>query len=626
MTPLHAQARALAEAGIKVFPCVEDGKQPATTHGFQDASADLAQIDAWWGENPNYNVALSPEDAGWAVIDIDPGGEASWIEALQQSGGYEPTYEVQTPRGGRHIYFAGTLPSTAGKLGSHVDTRGVGGYVLVPPSIVNGKPYEVAYDRPVVELPGWIESRLATRATKFEGDDGATDAPANLARGRDYLRDLVERGDIAISGRGGNNRTYQLFAFLKSLGISREVSLRQVLAPGGWNDHCEPPWSNVEIEAISVNAYRYGQNAAGADGVEGDAAESFGNTEAFREAMKASNTVKPSRYRLMSAADFDNEPEPKWIVQDLIPDDSIVLWIGPSQSFKSFLLLDVMLGVATGRATFGSTPAAGPVLYGAIEDLRNIGKGRRRAWQHKHEIASDPLENFRGSQVPFIGMPGDFDDWLAQIKAWLGDRKLKLLAIDTAGKTLAGLNENESGTVRTFHQMCDRLREEFGCSVVAIHHSGKDAERGARGSTAWQADFDSVIETIRPDKSLLNVEVVVRKHKNAPDGKRWTFKGHTLAGSLVFSATTPTEHREAEENSDFFAPSKIGRALVAAGAAFRQKAITTPELWTKLGGALGDEAGVRKLEKFAKNILKPYCYNDDGILYWWFNPAPGGAA
>ena len=49
-------------------------------------------------------IALCPEDAGWCVIDIDPGGEASWIEAITKEGGHEPTYEVGTPRGGRHLW------------------------------------------------------------------------------------------------------------------------------------------------------------------------------------------------------------------------------------------------------------------------------------------------------------------------------------------------------------------------------------------------------------------------------------------------------------------------------------------------------------------------------------------
>jgi hypothetical protein len=623
-TPLHEQARRFAEAGIKIFPCVPDGKAPATTNGFKDASDDPQQIEAWWTENPNYNIALCPEDAGWCVIDIDPGGEASWIEATTKEGGHEPTYEVGTPRGGRHLYFKGSIPSSASKLGAHVDTRGVGGYVLVPPSMVGGKSYGVTNDRDIAICPGWIATRLAQGNRKFEGDDGPVDTASSVARANDYLGGLVRRGDVAISGHGGNSRTYKVFAFLRSLGVSGATALGLVLEH--WNPACQPPWPVEEILPIRDHAYQYGQNAAGADDVTASAADAFGKTDAFKQAM-AANKLQQSRYRLMSAKDFDEEPDPKWIVEGLIPDDSIVLWMGPSQTYKSFMLLDLMLGVATGKETFGCTPEPGPVLYGALEDLRNIGKVRRRAWQMARGLEGDALDNFRGSDVPYLGMTQDEEaTWHEEIRTWLNGRKLKLCAIDTASKVLAGLNENDGTSVRAFYAFCSRLRDAFGCTVIAVHHSGKDVERGARGSGAWTADFDSVIETIRPDKKLMNVEVTVRKHKNTEDGKRWTFKGSKLAGSLVFNPSTPAEHREAEEAADPFAPTKIGRALSDAKAHSRNAALTSAMLWQKLGGIVGDEAGVRKLDKLSKTTLKAYVEHDGSTCWWWYDSSPGGSA
>lgn len=623
-TPLLDQARRFAEAGIKIFPCVPDGKAPATENGFKDASDDPAQIEAWWTANPNYNIALCPEDAGWCVIDIDPGGEASWIEATVKEGGHEPTYEVGTPRGGRHLYFKGSIPSSASKLGAHVDTRGVGGYVLVPPSVVGGKSYGVTNDRDIAIVPGWIATRLAQSNRKFDGEEGPTDTASAVARANDYLVGLVKRGDVAISGHGGNDRTYKVFAFLRSLGVSREVAIRLLLETG-WNDACQPAWPVAELIPISEHAYLYGQNVAGADDVTGSALDAFGKTEAFKKAM-ASQAKQQSRYRLMSEKDFDEEADPTWIVQDLIPDDSIVLWMGPSQTFKSFMLLDLMLGVATGKETFGFAPEPGPVLYGALEDLRNIGKKRRGAWRMARGITT-PIDNFRGSDVPYLGMTqGEEEAWHEEIKTWLSGRKLKLCAIDTASKVLAGKNENDGSSVREFYAFCSRLRDAFGCTVIAVHHSGKDVERGARGSGAWTADFDSVIETIRPDKKLMNVEVTVRKHKNSEDGKRWTFKGSKLAGSLVFNPSTAAEHREAEESSDPFAPTKIGKALSKANAHTRKAALTTTELANHLGLPLGDETAVRKIEKLAKNILKPYCDVEGGVLWWWYDSTPGGTS
>ncbi len=615
MSKLHEQARRFAEDGIKVFPCLPNAKQPATANGFHDASDDAAQIDAWWNENPEYNIGMCPEDAGWAVIDIDPGGEASWIEALGD-GGYDPTYEVQTPRGGRHLYFVGSLPSTASKLGDHVDTRGVGGYVLVPPSIVAGKPYEVLYDRDIAALPAWIPARIAKGHKRVDAGDKELDTPIAVARATGHVRSLVSRGDVAIQGRGGDHRTVALFAQLKDLGVSGDTAIRIVLTEG-WNEACQPPWELPDLMVKRDNGFKYAQNSAGAATDTTPVEEAFGKSAAFRRALEE-HKVRVSRYKVFTTTDFDNMPEPQWIVEGLIPEDSIVLWVGPSQSFKSFMLLDMMLGVATGEETFGTKPPSGPVLYGATEDRLNIGRGRRRSWEIAHNVSAK--ENFGVSDVPAVGMNEDFEEWIKQTREWLGERKLKLIAIDTAGKTLMGLSENDSSTVRLFYQMCNALRDEFGCTVVAVHHSGKDSDRGARGSSAWTADFDSVIETIRPDKGLLNVEVVIKKHKNTLEGKKWTFKGDHIGGSLVFSPTTEKEHAEAREHADFFAPSKLGKALVARGAVSPEAKITSAEVWTALGGTVGDEKGVRQLERLARTTLRAYAAVEDGVL-WWYIPA-----
>jgi hypothetical protein len=621
MTPLHAQARALASCGVPVFPCVPDTKRPLVDGAYQVASTDLSQVGAWWTEYPDANVAIYPDGAGWCVVDLDPGGEAAWVALLAEHGEHTPTYMVSTPREGTHLYFAGSLPSTVGGarsgLAPHVDTRGVGGYVLVPPSVVGGKPYRVLHDRDIVQCPGWIAPRLAAARQRARAAVETLDTNAAVARATSLLHFAVSRGDVAIRGTGADSRTYQLCAELLNLGVSRATAERLLLEI--WYPHCQPNNKPDFIGRKLDNALAYAQNEPGAWGIE-DAAVSFGRTNAFREAMAVTEPAK-SRYRLWSAADFDAEPEPKWIIDGLLPEDAIVLWLGPSQSFKSFLLLDAFLGVATGSETFGHTPQPGRVLYGAIEDLRNVGRSRRRAWQVGRDKSDTQLDRFRASLVPFLGMPGDFDDWCHEIEAWVGKEQLRLLAIDTAGKVLGGLNENASENVRTFWKMCDTLRERFGCSVVCVHHTGKDAERGARGSSAWDGDFDTRISTKRPSMDTLAVEVRVVKHKNAAEGQRWTFHGRPIAGSLVFFPTTADEHAAVTEDGELFSPKKIGKALAMKKAHSRAAALTSAELWLALGGELGDEKAVMKLDRLAEGArLRAYCVKDDKSFWWFYQP------
>src|SRR6185312_5643096 len=50
---------------------------------------------------------------------------------------------VTTPSGGAHLYFTGSGQRNATLRGHHIDYRATGGYVVAPPSTVDGKPYQM---------------------------------------------------------------------------------------------------------------------------------------------------------------------------------------------------------------------------------------------------------------------------------------------------------------------------------------------------------------------------------------------------------------------------------------------------------------------------------------------------
>lgn len=610
MSDLRNQAIALAKAGIKVFPIQVDAKVPATAHGFKDASCDLEQVEEWWQEDPDYNIGVCPADAGWSVIDLDPGGEDGWIDLLKKHGVHEPTYEVTTPREGRHIYFVGSIPSSAGKLGPHIDTRGEGGYVLVPPSVVNGRSYTITRDCELAALPSWIAPALgATTVAVKTAPPVELDTEANIWRARARIEWLLDKGDVAIAGLGGNDRTYKFFAELHNLGIGLEKAL---IMGEGWNNACVPPWEDDEFRVIAEHAYDYAQNGAGVWAVP-TFAEAFGKTEAFREAMSAQ--PKKSRFGIENVDDMDTVIETKWLVEALIPAQEIVLWMGPTQSYKSFLALEIALSIAAGTPTFGSKTEPGLTLYGALEGKQGIGGKRRRAWQRAHNLTKEDVRNFHMMTFPRLGMPGDVDEAQDNIAEWLKGRPLKLLIIDTLGKTMSSLDENKSADARQFVELCESMRGRFGCAVLAVHHTGKDVSRGARGSSAFHADFDSVIEVSKVGDKL--VEVWVRKHKDAEERETpWTFKASTMFGdSLVMVESAPDEHRDAKAEAEPFSTQKVARVLGAKLAHTAENGLSTAEVAIALGFKFDDAKAVKSLDALAKTSLRAY---NDGAGSWWY--------
>lgn len=151
--PARNAALGFAHAGIPVFPCVPGGKRPLTRAGFHDASCDADLVAAWWTRWPNANLAVPTGNAsGIDVVDVDVAGEASGFTAFERAAGAGlvdgELARVRTPSGGLHVYYpaARSRPQRCWQAASaHIDFRGTGGYVLVPPSTVTTGRGAVAY-------------------------------------------------------------------------------------------------------------------------------------------------------------------------------------------------------------------------------------------------------------------------------------------------------------------------------------------------------------------------------------------------------------------------------------------------------------------------------------------------
>jgi hypothetical protein len=152
-----------AARGKRVFPCSLD-KKPLTQNGFKDATTDAATIKAWWGKHPQASIGMrTGEVSGIFVLDVDVADGKKGYESLaaleEKYGKLPETLCIRTGSGGRHFYFkypAGhELGNSTGKLGPGLDTRGEGGYVIMPPSRhVSGGNYKVEnLGTPLADLP-----------------------------------------------------------------------------------------------------------------------------------------------------------------------------------------------------------------------------------------------------------------------------------------------------------------------------------------------------------------------------------------------------------------------------------------------------------------------------------------
>jgi hypothetical protein len=200
------QALDYAARGWPVFPCHVGQKTPATAHGYRDATTDPGQITAWFTRNPLQNVAIATGAPGPDVLDVDDHGPAgngyAAFARLSRAGLLDSAAAyVRTPSGGLHAYFTGSAQRNGHLPARHLDFRSRGGYVLAPPSLVNGKHYQLIR---TVEADGGLDWTAVTAL--LEPRRQITQPQQQPAPGRDvtYLARWV-------AGQAEGNRNAGLF-------------------------------------------------------------------------------------------------------------------------------------------------------------------------------------------------------------------------------------------------------------------------------------------------------------------------------------------------------------------------------------------------------------------------------
>ncbi|MBF24795.1 MAG: hypothetical protein CML18_14790 [Pusillimonas sp.] len=130
------KAQPLIARGIAVFPC-KPTKAPFTPRGFNDATTELSQIEAWGKKYPQALVGVPTGQQGVFALDIDrnhANGADGFATVAQLGWELPPTRTHHTRSGGVHMWFKApegvAIKTSAGKLGPGLDVRGAGGYVV----------------------------------------------------------------------------------------------------------------------------------------------------------------------------------------------------------------------------------------------------------------------------------------------------------------------------------------------------------------------------------------------------------------------------------------------------------------------------------------------------------------
>ena len=249
--PMLAAAMDYARLGYAIFPCRPGTKLPATAHGLLDATVDVAQITAWWRRWPQANVGLSC--VGLLVVDIDPDGLA-WPgdEGKRQSIKATGCPLQRTPRDGFHLIFS--VPNghawrcSVSLLAPGVDVRTGGGFIVVAPSVVKGKPYR--WIRPLVrkeELPPpptWLVQELDALEQRRQSPSAGNGQQTGQQKELGLLVEGMRNAGLAsLAGR------------LRRSGLTQPELEAALLEANRLR--CRPPLPEKEVLSIAKSVGRY---------------------------------------------------------------------------------------------------------------------------------------------------------------------------------------------------------------------------------------------------------------------------------------------------------------------------------------------------------------------------------
>jgi hypothetical protein len=223
---------------------------------------------------------------------------------------------------------------------------------------------------------------------------------------------------------------------------------------------------------------------------------------------------KRERIRLIRADELRKVQVP-WLVNKLIPANGLCVMYGKPGTYKSFVALYLSAHVASGLSTLSSRATKqGDVVYIAAEGRGGLHQ-RFNALQSHYEIPADVPLYFVEASLDLRESDQDYLDLIAAIQK--RSAVPRLIVIDTLARTFGGGDENDASEMSQFINTIGNLQEQFGCAVMAIHHSGKDETRGMRGSSALLGAADVVLLLSR-DMETSGGTIYVQKMKDGEDG------------------------------------------------------------------------------------------------------------
>jgi hypothetical protein len=202
-----------------------------------------------------------------------------------------------------------------------------------------------------------------------------------------------------------------------------------------------------------------------------------------------------------AAGDALSEPSDP-LIDGLLDEGALSVIYGDSGSGKTFVTIDMGFSVSTGTPWNGKGTKRGLVVYVAAEGGKRIKRRlaaiKKREADRYGENGEEPLFALISFPIDLRSSDANLNELLALIRGAEKEKgeKCVWVIVDTLSRAMAGGDENSPVDMGRIVTAADRIRAETLAHFSYVHHTGKDAARGARGHSLLRAATDTEIEVI----------------------------------------------------------------------------------------------------------------------------------
>lgn len=273
--------------------------------------------------------------------------------------------------------------------------------------------------------------------------------------------------------------------------------------------------------------WKSGPNGTEGDNYDRDAMDFLGEPTDLRAWRNGDARAASPPIKLLSYAEMVNLPAGEWRVHSIIPDRAKSVLFGQSNSFKSFIAVDLGCSVSTGKSFHGLATCKCKVIYVANEGANGVGRKRIPAWMAYHNIAAVDRNNIFLVTVETI-LPNETsrNKLLAAIRTIVEPGEDFFLIIDVLRGSMTG-SENDDEAANAWTSAAEILITE-GATLLTVTHSPYAEDGRMRGHSHLWGSFDTRLQAVG-DKEKRTTVLKIERHKDHDLSGEWGFQLDEIA-------------------------------------------------------------------------------------------------